>query len=276
MKWIVVFAVLFASLNAKMFSQENVAQSLTVGNQWIFEKWIDVSRTFDGYLRYEVTGHTNINGTEYALISRTGLPDLYYRSDSDGIFAYNTDDSTEYNVIDFSVDDSSHIYYALHIDIIEFWGIPRKRIKYKNIGEYTNYTYIYGLGLQKSDYFGHGPDFGKTLVAGMIDGVIYGDASLVSANGEKDVLRNRFALRQNYPNPFNPETKISFTLLEESEITMEVFNTLGEKIATIAEGTFEIGTHEINFDASGLSSGIYYYSLKFNGGLDVKKMVLLR
>ena len=90
-----------------------------------------------------------------------------------------------------------------------------------------------------------------------------------------------FVLSQNYPNPFNPSTNIKFSLPVDSKIRMDLFNTLGEKIDVIAEGEYSIGYHELNFDASNLSNGVYYYTLSAQGKngssfITTKKMVLLK
>lgn len=85
-----------------------------------------------------------------------------------------------------------------------------------------------------------------------------------------------FSLAQNYPNPFNPVTTISFNLETPGDYSLEVFNTLGQKVTTLQDGYAEAGIHSVNFDASSLSSGIYFYKLS-NGTLSItKKSVLLK
>ncbi|MBI4811698.1 MAG: T9SS type A sorting domain-containing protein [Ignavibacteriales bacterium] len=71
-----------------------------------------------------------------------------------------------------------------------------------------------------------------------------------------------FALHQNYPNPFNPITTIEFELPEESFVTLKIYNTLGQEVATILDHeVMDAGTQEIEFDASHLSSGVYFYRI---------------
>jgi len=89
-------------------------------------------------------------------------------------------------------------------------------------------------------------------------------------------LPSRFILEQNYPNPFNPTTVIAFQLSEASEIELSVHNIAGAKVATLAKGKFTQGRHEIEFDATGLASGIYIYLLKARGEIQYRKMVLLK
>lgn len=85
-----------------------------------------------------------------------------------------------------------------------------------------------------------------------------------------------FALSQNYPNPFNPSTTISFELPERSEVSLQVFNVLGEMVHQLAKGTSDAGRHSITFNATNLPSGIYFYRLQAGEVVQTQKMVLLR
>ncbi len=90
-----------------------------------------------------------------------------------------------------------------------------------------------------------------------------------------------FALEQNYPNPFNPTTSIQFSLPVDAQLTISVYNLVGEKVAEIASGNFSTGSHNVTFDASRLTSGIYFYRLDATGingktFSSVKKMTLMK
>ncbi|MBK6765590.1 MAG: T9SS type A sorting domain-containing protein [bacterium] len=89
-------------------------------------------------------------------------------------------------------------------------------------------------------------------------------------------MPTEFALNQNYPNPFNPSTQISFSLPEASSVTLTVFDPLGRSVATLADGSFAAGAHELSFDASGLSNGIYFYQLQAGDFSAVRKLTLLK
>jgi mannan endo-1,4-beta-mannosidase len=85
-----------------------------------------------------------------------------------------------------------------------------------------------------------------------------------------------FALNQNYPNPFNPSTIIEFSLPNSSDVTLKIYNALGEEIATLASAQFSAGTHRIEWKANGVSSGMYFYRLSAGNFVETKKLVLLR
>jgi hypothetical protein len=85
-----------------------------------------------------------------------------------------------------------------------------------------------------------------------------------------------YILEQNYPNPFNPSTIIEFTLPQSGFVTLKVYNLLGQKVATLLEAHKPAGQHIVNFNASALTSGIYYYTLTTDDFRQTRKMVLLR
>ena len=94
---------------------------------------------------------------------------------------------------------------------------------------------------------------------------------------EVDVMApNKFSLEQNYPNPFNPTTKIKYSIPSDGYVSLTVYNTIGQKVSELVNGEVKAGSYEINFDASDLSSGIYFYKIQADGYTSTKKMMLLR
>lgn len=87
---------------------------------------------------------------------------------------------------------------------------------------------------------------------------------------------SKFELGQNYPNPFNPSTTIEFSLPSGSQVKLQIFNVLGQVVETLVDEYLSAGTHQINFDASDQPSGVYFYRLSHSGGIDTKKMVLVK
>jgi photosystem II stability/assembly factor-like uncharacterized protein len=90
------------------------------------------------------------------------------------------------------------------------------------------------------------------------------------------LMPEEYELSQNYPNPFNPSTTINFVLPEAAAVHLSVFNTLGEEVAVLVDEFRSAGKYSIAFSAANLPSGIYYYSLRANGFLTTKKMILLK
>ena len=93
---------------------------------------------------------------------------------------------------------------------------------------------------------------------------------------ESPVTVDMFVLEQNYPNPFNPSTTISFSIQTDQFVTLKVFNAIGEEMATLINKNLTRGTHNINFNADGLSSGFYIYRLESGNQVQVRKMMLLK
>ena len=83
-------------------------------------------------------------------------------------------------------------------------------------------------------------------------------------------------LSQNYPNPFNPSTTIRYGLPNRSYVTLTVFNALGQQVKTLFQGEQEAGYHEMLFDASKLSSGVYLYKLQAGDFVQTRRLTLLR
>jgi hypothetical protein len=98
----------------------------------------------------------------------------------------------------------------------------------------------------------------------------------VSIRSQEQNLPESFFVAQNYPNPFNPSTTIRFGLPSTAKVTAKVFNILGQEVAALFNGQLQAGEHELLFDASNLSSGIYFYQIQAGKELRIKRMMLMR
>ena len=85
-----------------------------------------------------------------------------------------------------------------------------------------------------------------------------------------------YTLSQNYPNPFNPTTKINFALPKSGLVTMKIYDILGKEVATLVNEVKNAGSYTVDFNASNLTSGVYFYKVSVNGFSEVKKMLLLK
>ena len=113
-------------------------------------------------------------------------------------------------------------------------------------------------------------------VKGTIASGNWGPVGPLVSVSEGSELPERIALEQNYPNPFNPSTTIRYGLPTRSHVTLTVFNTLGQQVATLVQREEEAGYHEAVFDASGLASGEYLYRLQAGEFVLTRKLVLVR
>ena len=105
--------------------------------------------------------------------------------------------------------------------------------------------------------------------------------TIPTGNKEESKSVYEFSLEQNYPNPFNPSTKIKYTVPsnlkgEMSNVILKVYDVLGNEIATLISEEKSAGIYEVNFDATNLSSGVYFYKLQAGSYIDMKKMILLK
>ena len=92
----------------------------------------------------------------------------------------------------------------------------------------------------------------------------------------EEIVPTEFQLSQNYPNPFKERTTIKFCVPDKMKIRLEVFDTDGNKVKTLVDEIKEAGTYKVEFDASKLPSGIYFYRLQAGDYIETKKMVLMK
>jgi len=111
---------------------------------------------------------------------------------------------------------------------------------------------------------------GGSGMAGVV--VVQNPVSVDNENSAAD----SYELYQNYPNPFNPSTKIEYRISDRSFVSLKVYNILGDEVATLVNEEKSSGVYNVNFDAAGLSSGMYLYKLQAGSFVEMKKMILLR
>ena len=98
----------------------------------------------------------------------------------------------------------------------------------------------------------------------------------VSVDDDEQLTPSAFSLDQNYPNPFNPSTKITYSVLQESPVTIKVFDLIGQEVAVLVDEVKEPGYYSVTFDALGLTSGVYIYQMKAGNFTSSKKMSILK
>lgn len=105
---------------------------------------------------------------------------------------------------------------------------------------------------------------------------IYIDPTDPTSAIEDEQLPSNYVLYQNYPNPFNPTTNIKFALPYESNVTLKIYNLLGQEVMTLVNKVMNAGYHTVGFDASDLTSGLYIYRIEADNFVQVKKMLLMK
>ncbi|MFH1197866.1 MAG: sugar-binding protein [bacterium] len=98
----------------------------------------------------------------------------------------------------------------------------------------------------------------------------------VEDNTNNESIPTAFELQQNYPNPFNPATRINFSVASDANVSLKVYNLLGQQVATLVNDYMRPGYYEVNFDASQLASGVYVYQLNAGSFISSKKMLLVK
>ncbi len=143
----------------------------------------------------------------------------------------------------------------------------------------TNYVLTAGEHNLTIAYRENGAKLDKICISNFVDPPegMGGEAENYCATGiEKKETFDSYNLSQNYPNPFNPSTEISYKLPIQSFVTLKVYDVLGKEILTLINEKKPAGTYKINFDATGLVSGVYFYQLKAGNFIEKKKMVLIK
>lgn len=111
----------------------------------------------------------------------------------------------------------------------------------------------------------------ESVIEGTGDPIVVGEFTDIDGN-----IPFETKLYQNYPNPFNPTTTINFSLKDESFVDLNIYNYSGQLIKKLINGVQEKGYHNVKFDASGLSTGIYYYTMKTTNKTFTKKMLMIK
>jgi hypothetical protein len=131
-----------------------------------------------------------------------------------------------------------------------------------------------GIGLKVSDKASGGKMIQHSLQSGDVVRISNPGINVIQVSELDQPIS--YALYQNYPNPFNPATSIKYSVAEKSNVTLKVFNQLGQKVAELVSGGQEAGTYSVEWNAGNLPSGIYFYELQAGSFSAVKKLMLMK
>jgi hypothetical protein len=142
-----------------------------------------------------------------------------------------------------------------------------------NPGNGITYSFIGDSGVGKISNIKSG--FGKVSFNQIRNNKIHLFASAEKISNSTN-LPTVYSLMQNYPNPFNPATTIKFEVPKNGLVTLKVYDVLGAEVASLVNEEKSVGRYEVNFNASSLASGVYFYQLKAGSFIDTKKMILVK
>jgi len=241
-------------------------RSTDYGTTW--EQILGISQPY--YVKLNSLGHI------FALSWGNGIIQKIYKSTDDAITwdsVFTSDDS----ITEIFISKNDQLYVAVRSE-----GI------YRSINSGENWE-IVNSGL--INYFNYGvveDNYSHLYVSTFGDG-IFKSVSPISELEEEDNGQHNFALYNNYPNPFNPVTKIKYTIptppitsplvkgrTEEGFVTLKVYDILGREVATLVNEEKPAGEYEVEFNATILTSGIYFYQLKAGEFTETRKMVLIK
>ncbi len=255
---------------------------LKVGNEWVYNSRFTSEGEIDEHtLVTKITRQFRYNNSTYF--------DSYRVDSTSGKIyrAYFDNDTLDYEelYLDLTAEIGDTIYVDQFGDSYpivlaneeEFneWNINSKKRNY--LGQSTP---LYDLSLIKNIGLSYQLEwelvgYEDELKGAIINGIVYGDTTVVGINDPDNTVKD-FSLFQNYPNPFNPSTKIKFVIPKSSFVNLKVYDVLGREIVTLVNEEKSAGEYEIEFDATGLPSGVYIYKLQAGSYTSFKKMILLR
>lgn len=305
--------ILLLLLNSNIFSNYGSYLPMQVGNKWFYGAvTYNIGIIRNDKVKIEVTGTATLNGKQYFECTRTiqhisgngtfgvGLFTFqstitYIRIDqtSGNVYYHSPSQYCSFAPFEIMTDSlASKLNDTSRINCIQYpyFYICTDTLNKKNFFRIYGFqpeirlhrTYTRDAGLSFS-YYSQGGGTGsysatQTLSGRVINGMAFGDTSfaVTSVSPVSGILPDKFELSQNYPNPFNPQTNIRFELPEASLVILKVYNSIGEDISTLANEELRAGVYEVDFDASNLPSGMYYYRITAGNYTQTKKMVLVK
>ena len=297
--WIIfIFIFLFSTGAFSQIDTTDIAfYPLHTGNYWEYQNihGFDWGSSDTSYFSLKVIGDViYLDSMKYKIIEKRSIPDtlpvcyIYERVDTLTLNTYRFGgllDSLKAQVGDSVLNSlRGNIGYLIGSEIIcsdvyqdTILNIPTIIKRFYDNDWTVSYFFklARNLGLIHEEYHGEWAEFLiQRLVFAKIKGNSYGTPlSIVNY----DLYPEKFELYQNYPNPFNPVTTISYNLPKSDHVKVAIFDVTGRKITDIVEGKMTTGEHSIKFNASNLSSGVYFYRLEVGHKfMQTRKMILMK
>jgi len=303
MKKIYFLLILFFVLISNTFSK--TVFPLEVGTKWYYQGYHyvyvdDITQKKDYYygIIKEVTGIVNDSTKEITakyIYKDSLITKKEFWAFKDGKFYASDDPLTMYShyIYDERLErDSCNVIYLditcvgiINYQIFNFSGYAQSYSR-SRFGRYTlNYFYTVTLpqvgivvkGNKQSSVYTNTTVDSAYLIGMYTSGLFLGDTTFnITVDTVFPITKYGYSLSQNYPNPFNPTTKIKYQVPHTGFVTLKIYDLLGREIATLINEGKPAGSYEVEFDGSGLTSGIYFYKLQAENYTGVKKMVLMK
>lgn len=251
----------------------------------------------------EIQNNMNSPFTE----AQAGLVGYWQTNEINGTVAHDLAGSNNGTLYNFNFDVTSGWMVSdnsMPVELASFSAAPKENnveLKWKTATEENNY----GFEVQRSEVRSHRSEGNWTKV-GFVEGSGNSNApkdysfvekrvgngkysyrlKLINNDGsfkysycveiEVKFIPSVFALSQNFPNPFNPSTTIDYQLPKESKVTLKMYDVLGKEVATVVDEMKEAGSYNVQIDAGGFASGVYFYRIVAGDFVSIKKMVLMK
>jgi hypothetical protein len=285
---------------------------LSIANQWTYRfeysYWVHESpiiwmRNDSGTVNQKVVAKVDYPDSVLWTLSESRMYHVHQGSAADGFTDSTLSDSMRYVLVELKTDrhrlyqetsyDQFHWdghYERAYFSVFPFWRDPWDSLRVYRFCPVDSASSI-GFDLSGSYARPNARTFALKKDIGLdtlqMSGTVTLDNqgskfSLLShiitdvSKGLLESVPKTFSLFQNYPNPFNPSTTIRYALPGRSNVTLAVLNMLGQQVATLVNGEIEAGHHEVQFDAPGLASGVYFYRLQAGGYTQTRKLLLVR
>jgi hypothetical protein len=263
---------------------QGVYYPLHVGDRWQLVQLAWPTPPTYSFINLKLISDTTMpNGHTYVRFD-VWLP-VFQRQQGDQVLTYSIADGSEHVLYDFSrsigdtvgiyADDGGFDVVLLDTAVLTLFGQPRRIWSFRHIARHlidanTTQTIADSIGLISVDGFNGPYNFCGAVISGKTYGTIVG---LPFENPSSPAI---VQLYQNYPNPFNPNTIIRYQLPKSALVNLSVYDILGREVSVLVNERKKAGYHEVKFDGTGLSSGVYFYRLTAGSYVETRKLVLMR
>jgi hypothetical protein len=195
------------------------------------------------------------------------------------VYHLNEADSTVWEICDgFTGIIGEQLVRFNRIRMMNIFGQPREVMEYDYGGAFLGDTIWFygarlakGIGIIEERYY----EGSYWILQGcIIEGIQYG--TIVSIDNQPELIPTQIVLHQNFPNPFNPVTTIKYEIPERANVSLKVYNALGQEIITLINEIQFAGIYEKDFNGNELNSGVYFAVLTINQSMFVSKMLLIK